>query len=90
MVTPSVIEAPSNSRTSPLSATRVTWEMKCRFVVDAPTVVIHGASPGEPIVFAPGPLFPAEVATNTPWSRALRKARASPSVYGSDAGPPIE
>ena len=32
----------------------------------APTVVIQGTEPGPPTVPAPGPLFPADVATNTP------------------------
>ena len=38
----------------------------------APTVVIHGTDAGPPIVPAPDPSLPAEVATNTPASAANR------------------
>ena len=59
------------------TARRLTSPSKKRCWVLAPTVVSHGALPGEPIVSAPGPLLPADVATNTPASAANRNAMSS-------------
>src|SRR4051794_1386856 len=55
----------------------VTVEENWRASVSAPTVVSHGTPLGEPIVEAPGPELPAELATKTPASDAPRNAIAS-------------
>src|SRR6478736_5513105 len=66
-----VTEAPLIVKVS-LAPLTVTVEMKARASVLAPTVVTHGTDAGEPTVPAPGPLLPAELATNTPASDAPR------------------
>ena len=70
---PGVIEAPLTL--PPLSS--FTSPSKNRSNVLAPTVVSHGTEAGPPIVAAPDPLFPAEVATKTPASAANRNAMSS-------------
>ena len=63
---PSVMEAPSNSKSSPLSAVRIRVLRKWRSVVLAPTLVTQGALAGLLTVFASGPLLPADTATKSP------------------------
>ena len=46
--------------------------MKARLCELAPTVVSQGTEAGPPMVAAPGPEFPADVATKTPASAANR------------------
>ena len=71
-----------------MPVTEATYLRSC---VVAPTVVIHGTSPGLPSVAAPGPSLPADVATWMPAARALRKPTASASDHGFDAAlEPIE
>jgi hypothetical protein len=78
--TPAVIDAPSNvSCAVPLF--RVSVDMNSRRWVDAATVVTHGAR--WLAVDAPGPLFPADAATNTPAAYASRNASSTGSVCGS-------
>ena len=70
---PAVTDAPKNSQPSLEPADP--W--KVRFWVLAPTLVSHGTEAGLPVVAAPGPLLPFDVATNTPASAAKRKAMSS-------------
>src|SRR6476661_9240346 len=69
------------SLSRPLSEFRVRTEVYWRIWVDAATVVTHGAKC--PVVPAPGPSLPADVATKTPALYASRKAISAGSVYGS-------
>ena len=62
--------------------------LNARRNVDAATVVTHGA--GWSSVLAPGPLLPAELATNTPAFEAPRKAFATGSSGLDSELPPIE
>lgn len=61
-----------------------------RSCVPAPMLMTQGLFAGEPTVSGRGPLLPAEVATNTPASRAPRNASESSSFHGSLGPPPIE
>src|SRR5690349_24631132 len=71
-VSDGVVEAPTYRAPLPSSTA---WN--ARRNVAAATVVTHGA--GWSRVLAPGPLLPAELATNTPALEAARKAWATES-----------
>ena len=59
-----------------------------RACVLAPTLVSQGTEAGLPVVAAPGPELPLEVATKTPASAANRKARSSGPIVNEPL--PIE
>src|SRR5690606_21440562 len=76
---PWVTDAPrSTSVSSP--DLRVSVELNSRVWVEAATVVTHGET--WLTVDAPGPLLPAEAATNTPAAYASRNASSTGSVNG--------
>jgi len=75
---------PTNGPKPPGPPLKVMVLVKVRLWVALPNDVAHGELAGEPIVPAPGPLFPAEIATNTPAPRASRNARELVSVQGFD------
>jgi hypothetical protein len=83
-----VTEAPLIVNVS-LAPLTVTVAVKDRASELAATVVSHGTEAGEPTVPAPGPSLPAELATKTPASAALRKAIES-SPITVDVGLPTE
>jgi hypothetical protein len=82
-VSDGVVEAPTYRAPLPSSTA---W--KARRNVAAATVVTHGA--GWSSVLAPGPLLPAELATNTPALEAARKAWATESSTDDSEEPPME
>src|SRR5215208_743856 len=83
VVSGGVVEAPTYRAPLPSSSA---W--KARRCVAAATVVTHGA--GWSSVLAPGPLLPAEFATNTPALDAARNAWATGSRTSDSDVPPIE
>src|SRR5688572_18306769 len=77
--TPAVTDAPVNVAVS-APAARVRVDANSRRCVEAATVVTQGER--WLAVPAPGPLLPAEVATNTPAAYASRNANSTGSVSG--------
>ena len=71
---------PASTKVEPwaLAAVRVRVDWKCRFDVEAPTVVVHG--PVWSVVPAVGPELPAEALTLMPAAVASRKASSTASV----------
>src|SRR3954470_11748787 len=84
---PLVMVTPGMSNVAPPSAVRCSTLLKKRSDVAAPTVVTHGPPWSE--VPAPGPLLPADAATEMPAFVASRNAISTGSVYGL-APPEIE
>src|SRR5687768_7035762 len=62
---------------SPWPGSTSSVDSNLRARLDAATEVTQGTEVGEPTVEGLGPLFPAELATNTPASAAKRNARSA-------------
>ena len=73
---------------TPGTGPRELYEVRARRLSVAPTVIAPAAVPGEPIVFAPGPEFPAATHTRMPSAHSASTSRESGS-FGSP-GPPSE
>src|SRR4051794_14114598 len=69
-----VTEAPVMSNGAPGDGVTCAVAANVRAGLSAATEVSHGTVVGVPTVLAPGPLLPAELATNTPASEAPRNA----------------
>ena len=65
---------------APPAGVTVSVDWNSRVCVDAATVMTHGERCSA--VPAPGPLLPAEAATNTPAAYASRNASSTGSLYG--------
>ena len=73
---------------SPGTGPRELYSAMCRSLSVAPTVIAPAAQPGEPIVPAPGPEFPAATHTRMPSALSASTSRESGSV--GSPGPPSE
>src|SRR4051794_21433028 len=72
---------------SPVDSVTVAWNERAS--ESAATAVVHGTSDGAPTVPAPGPVFPAELATKTPAAAALSSA-ACCGPNSAEVVPPID